>query len=217
MSMNFYTNRCPIRKYPLTFFLGYDYHVITMKLSQNKKLSPSSGFTLVELLVVIAVLGVLAAVVLIAINPVEQLARGRDAGRKNGLGQIHNSLQAYYTSHGGEYFPAAVGWLSVLVTAGEIKTVPPAINYSVTGSAGCTTLGEPAVTPSGGLYCYVHAVLPVQEVIVYTRLESSSDNSKCTSPAVAWFLWSSTDSRAGIICNAGEPTALTYPPASYLQ
>jgi prepilin-type N-terminal cleavage/methylation domain-containing protein len=39
------------------------------------------GFTLIELLIVIAILGVLAVVVLVAINPIEQLARTRDGGR----------------------------------------------------------------------------------------------------------------------------------------
>ena len=39
------------------------------------------GFTLIELLIVIAILGVLAVVILVAINPQEQLARGRGGGR----------------------------------------------------------------------------------------------------------------------------------------
>ncbi|MBU4016638.1 prepilin-type N-terminal cleavage/methylation domain-containing protein, partial [Patescibacteria group bacterium] len=39
------------------------------------------GFTLIELLIVIAVLGILATGVLIALDPIEQINRGRDSGR----------------------------------------------------------------------------------------------------------------------------------------
>ena len=45
------------------------------------------GFTLIELLIVMAILGVLAVVVLVAINPIQQLARTRDTGRKSGVTQ----------------------------------------------------------------------------------------------------------------------------------
>lgn len=38
------------------------------------------GFTLVELLVVIGILGIIATVILTIINPPEQTARGRDVG-----------------------------------------------------------------------------------------------------------------------------------------
>jgi prepilin-type N-terminal cleavage/methylation domain-containing protein len=52
-----------------------------MKLSAQSFKKVTRGFTLIELLVVIAVIGVLAAIVLLAVNPTEQLARGRDANR----------------------------------------------------------------------------------------------------------------------------------------
>jgi len=41
----------------------------------------NKGFTLIELIVVIAIIGVLAGVLLIAINPAALLAKGRDAKR----------------------------------------------------------------------------------------------------------------------------------------
>src|SRR3989344_1619231 len=80
----------------------------------------NKGFTLIELLIVIAILGVLAVVVLVAINPVQQLARTRDAGRISTVAQLGHAAEAFYTSHNGTY-PAD---FAELVTTGEINQVP---------------------------------------------------------------------------------------------
>lgn len=58
------------------------------------------GFTLVELLIVIALLGVIATIVIAAINPIEQANRASDAGMKADASQIVSAIQRYYTSHG---------------------------------------------------------------------------------------------------------------------
>lgn len=50
------------------------------------------GFTLVELLVVVAIIGILAAVVLLAINPLEIQRKTRDATRLDNLGAVHKAL-----------------------------------------------------------------------------------------------------------------------------
>lgn len=57
------------------------------------------GFTLVELLIVIALLGVIATIVIAAINPIEQANRASDAGKKADASQIVSALQRYYASH----------------------------------------------------------------------------------------------------------------------
>jgi prepilin-type N-terminal cleavage/methylation domain-containing protein len=58
----------------------------------NKK-----GFTLVELLVVIGVLGVLAAAVVVVLNPAELLKQARDGQRLSDLSNINAAL-AFYAS-----------------------------------------------------------------------------------------------------------------------
>lgn len=57
------------------------------------------GFTLVELLIVIALLGVIATIVIAAINPIEQANRAADAGMKADSSQIVSAIQRYYTAH----------------------------------------------------------------------------------------------------------------------
>lgn len=52
----------------------------------------TSGFTLVELLVVIAIVAILAAVVVLIINPLELTRRGRDAARLSDLSNLQNAI-----------------------------------------------------------------------------------------------------------------------------
>jgi len=61
----------------------------------------SKGFTLVELLIVIAILGVIATIVIAAINPIEQANRGQDVGRKADASQMVSALSRYYTAQQG--------------------------------------------------------------------------------------------------------------------
>lgn len=55
----------------------------------------NKGFTLIELLVVIALLALLSIIVLAAINPVEQLKKAKDAGRKICAGELLRAIERY--------------------------------------------------------------------------------------------------------------------------
>ncbi|MFC1625471.1 type II secretion system protein [Patescibacteria group bacterium] len=59
----------------------------------------SKGFTLVELLIVIALLGAIALIVIAAINPIEQTNRARDARFKADSAQLLSAIDRYYASH----------------------------------------------------------------------------------------------------------------------
>jgi len=53
------------------------------------------GVTLIELILVVAILGLMSTTVVIAANPAKRLAQARDATRKNDIGQIVNALISY--------------------------------------------------------------------------------------------------------------------------
>ncbi len=61
------------------------------------------GFTMIELLIVIAVLGILAVAVLASINPIEQINRGRDTGSRSDSEQLISAIDRYYAAKG--YYP----------------------------------------------------------------------------------------------------------------
>ena len=58
------------------------------------------GFTLMELLIVIGVLGILAAGLLAAIDPFEQLKKARDTNMRNSSVELLQAFQRYYAIHG---------------------------------------------------------------------------------------------------------------------
>ena len=64
------------------------------------------GFTLIELLVVIGILGILMAVVIVAVNPSRQFAQARDTQRKADLSALTSAIVQYSVDHNGN-MPAA--------------------------------------------------------------------------------------------------------------
>jgi general secretion pathway protein G len=64
------------------------------------------GFTLVELMVVVAIIAILVTLVIIAINPVKLIRESQDARRRSDLQAIRTSMQLYYNDF--KVFPAAL-------------------------------------------------------------------------------------------------------------
>ncbi len=61
----------------------------------------TKGFTLLEILLVVVILGVLASIVILAINPLKQLADTRNAQRKTDVNTILDAVYQYTIDNNG--------------------------------------------------------------------------------------------------------------------
>ncbi len=82
--------------------------------------SKVAGFTMIELLIVITILGILAVAVLSAINPLEQINRGRDTAAQADAEQLLGALERFNAFQ--ERFP----W--------EVKGTPAALGGGANGA-----------------------------------------------------------------------------------
>lgn len=85
------------------------------------------GFTLVELLVVVSLIGILSTLVIANLNSARE--RARDAQRKSDLRNIQTALRLYYNDNG--RYPAASG-SSISACSGTCTWGSPWVNGSIT-------------------------------------------------------------------------------------
>ncbi|MEK7155003.1 MAG: type II secretion system protein [Patescibacteria group bacterium] len=139
------------------------------------------GFTLVELLIVITVLGILAATILTVVNPQDKINAANDAKVQNDINQIINALQTYAAQDPQGYYPDPP--LQNLVTAGEINVVPkPPTGY-------------------GTDYTYSSDNTSVPPVAKVSGIVKSKKNVAVGGGASAYWCWSSTSGVASILAS----------------
>lgn len=103
------------------------------------------GFTLIEILIVVAIIAILASVVLVGLGPTQSL--GRDARRVSDLHEVQNGLELYYNAKGQYPIGGNNAWSNLgtaLSTAvPSITSIPsdPSSNRSYAYSSDASGLG----------------------------------------------------------------------------
>jgi prepilin-type N-terminal cleavage/methylation domain-containing protein/prepilin-type processing-associated H-X9-DG protein len=102
----------------------------------NRPARSGQAFTLVELLLVLAIIAVLAALLLPALNGARN--RSKTAACANNQRQIHVGFSAYLTANNG-YYPYLTRWLSNGETPSWYAALSPYLGYSTNGAASGST------------------------------------------------------------------------------
>ena len=74
----------------------------------KKLFTGNKGFTLIEILLVVAAIAILAGIVILAINPSKQLGETRNAQRRADVNTILNAVYQYALDNNGT-IPASIG------------------------------------------------------------------------------------------------------------
>lgn len=155
------------------------------------------GFTLIEILIVVAIIAILASVVLVGLGPTQRA--GRDARRLSDLHQVQNGLELYFNRCG--FYPGGAQ-----ASAGACATVAAvttwvAMTAALTGTTGIGVTNVPNDPNTSAHYDY--GATPANSATTYTlraALEdpnnsalatdidaADSNNLDCTDSPIAYY------------------------------
>lgn len=130
------------------------------------------GFTLVELLVVISIIGILSA--LIVVNLAGARERARDTQRKSDLRQIQTALRLYFNDFSG--YPQSSGSFQIMhvPSSGGNQTFNWGTAFSINSNLYMDLPTDP-VNAGDFRYSYWRSGSNSDEYCLWARLENASD------------------------------------------
>jgi len=142
------------------------------------------GFSLIEITVVVLVLGILAALVIPAVDRV--LIKARDARRKADLMSIQLALESYFDDNG--YYPqSSCGWdcSGYRHSTSGAQWIPEIVTYLSSGVVPLDPRNNANPAWTGGNYCYTYGNVWKNSVTckpsydLIGQLENTRDPDRC--------------------------------------
>ncbi len=127
------------------------------------------GFTLIEILIVVAIIAILASIVLVGLGPTQQ--SGRDARRLSDLHEIQNGIELYYNKCG--YYPGTApgGVCANGATAGFTEMSTALVNAAV----GVTTVPNDPTNSGAHVYYFRTNGTAASQYILAAQLENTNN------------------------------------------
>ena len=176
-------------------------HLIKL-LTLHFQLSTQKGFTLVEVMVVLGIIGILASATLISLNPIAQINKSKDAKRKAELSEMKKALQLYYADNG--KYPDDSDY-KILPAGG---TTP--LNWGETWAPYIQLLPkDPKTTHT---YIYISPDADNQTYLIYANLEQgANDPQTCNNGSGTSCPNAPSGNLCGAVCNYGVSSPNTSP------
>lgn len=131
------------------------------------KLNKQKGFTIVELLIVIVVIGILAAITIVAYNGIQN--RGKAAGAQAAANSLDKKAEIYFAEN--SQYPITASVITGTGTQNSVATTTSSTWYSAQGSAFTTTAATAAT--AGGMHSLLAAPAD-SKTLYYTNSASAT-------------------------------------------
>jgi len=135
-----------------------------------------TGFTLVELLIVIALIAILSVAVLATINPIEQSNKARDARVQNDAAEVMNAYERYYASNNKypwmNYAESATGSGAAYTLSDGVLLRSDTLGFGICSGGATDTLRLALAASSVAERCDAQDTVP-NELVVTSELKGS--------------------------------------------